>query len=122
MSLTNKQWAIVEWIRKDLIPAVVGETHASKHEIKDFDVSIKDHGIALVWIDFGRIGDEGTMASIFCREHFSFMVAKSGACRRLDSYKMYRGHPARTHFKARTAKEASAIKKLRREAKKGQTT
>lgn len=118
MDLTEKQWAIVEWLRLKLIPAVVGETYAVKNEVKRLDLREGHRGDVLIVVEIGRIHDEGTAAAILCREVFHYNITKRGACRRLDSHVLYKGHPSHTYYKARTKTEAKAIAKIRREARR----
>ena len=117
-SLTRQQSLVVEWVRARLIAAVVGEAHAAGQEIKRFEVKgCEGTKHVLVSIDFGRIGDEGTMAAILCRYYFAWMIGPRGGCRRIDSKVSWEGHPSTTHFKPKDDKQAALIRKFRRESK-----
>lgn len=50
------------------------------HEIKQFEVTDLDK-VVMVFIEVGLIGDEGTMASILCRNTAMFNIGQRGALR-----------------------------------------
>jgi hypothetical protein len=120
MSLTNKQWAVIDWVRTQLISAAVGPDYAGRQEIKAFDVRVLEgrQPYAIVSIEFGSKTDEGTAAAIFCRQSFMWIVGPKGGCKRLDSKTQWVGHPGSTYFKAKTAADSKALRKLRAERKK----
>lgn len=48
------------------------------HEVKRFEISRTDYGQVMVVAEFGRKEDEGTMASVFCRERGQFFIGSHG--------------------------------------------
>ena len=129
-NLSPAQTKIVAWLRDSLITENVGKEYATKSEIKTLetlrfadDVDEEGtHGSVLVRVCFGRVNDEGTAAEIYCRTQYAFMITKRGACTRIDSETLWKGHPSRTWFMPTTKKEglerAAARRKETLERKK----
>ena len=51
---------------------------AKEHEFKRLEVKKLAYGALSVATDVGRIGDEGTYASLLCRQHRHFFIGKAG--------------------------------------------
>lgn len=77
MTLTQRQQDRINFFRSNLIARRVGEAHAAKYEFKRFEVEERD-GLCFLKIEIGRIGDEGTMASVLARDYRLIMIGKRG--------------------------------------------
>ena len=53
--------------------------HPETKEIKEKKIEDLGHCISMV-IEVGQIGDEGTMAAIFCRQRAHIFIGKKGGC------------------------------------------
>lgn len=54
--------------------------HPENKEIKTKDIEELEGGIVSVVIEVGRIGDEGTLAAVFCRQSAHIFIGPRGGC------------------------------------------
>jgi hypothetical protein len=54
-------------------------------EIKQFEVEAAEDGGCFVLVETGRVGDEGTLAAIFCREYRHAHIGKRGGFHLLNA-------------------------------------
>lgn len=74
--MTKAQERAVKFLRRD---AAANLLFNEKHEFKEFDVKETDGGTLMVAIEAGYVGDEGTWASVFCRDRCIVFVGVRGA-------------------------------------------
>lgn len=75
--MTREQEIKVKEIEKIMI-GLVG--HPETKEIKEEKIEELNHGQVLMVIEVGNIGDEGTMASIICRDRDHVFIGPKGGC------------------------------------------
>ena len=54
--------------------------HSSEYEIKEWKVEENEFFVSVV-VEVGMIGDEGTMASIICRDRLQVFIGKRGGAK-----------------------------------------
>lgn len=54
-------------------------------EFKQFTVTPSNHGTIYVVVEVGGVGDEGTAAALFCREHRHIAVGRRGGLHLLNA-------------------------------------
>ncbi|MCR5295137.1 MAG: hypothetical protein K6E30_08230 [Lachnospiraceae bacterium] len=65
-------------------------THCNKYEFKEFTVSENEYFVSVV-VEIGMIGDEGTMAEIYCRDRAHLFIGPRGGITYPVSKKMKDG-------------------------------
>ena len=71
--MTRLQEKAIEKIRK----LVERELYSDDYEIKQWDISENEYFVALV-VEYGLKNDEGTLASIFARDHAQLFIGPRG--------------------------------------------
>lgn len=53
--------------------------YSSSYEVKELEVTTSEvWKDVLVSIEIGRVGDEGTLAELICRDHYQFFIGPRG--------------------------------------------
>lgn len=83
--MTEQQAKTIEHIRESVLRRRYGHTQAS-YEIKQFEIStLPDCDLVFLVVETGLKGDEGTMASVLCRDHRHIKIGVRGGCELLNS-------------------------------------
>jgi hypothetical protein len=86
--LTAKQAKIVAHIKAEILNARYGRT-AGSYEIKRFEVTLPREGsdLAFLIVETGMRNDEGTLASMLCRDRRHVMIGPNGGTELLNAKK-----------------------------------
>lgn len=89
--LTDAQKASIEWIHKEIIEHHTYGDPNSK-EFKRFELTTYGKGRnAYLITEFGLVGDEDTLASVFCRDYRNFEIRKTGKVTLMNTAKLVKG-------------------------------
>ncbi len=83
--MTPTQQKLINHFEKNLVSEIYSEKFAHNYEIKEFEVKKNYGGTQMVVMEVGRIGDEGTAASIFCRDRKIIFIGKRGGVKAYNS-------------------------------------
>ena len=71
------------------LPDAIFRAHAygdsSKYEVKKHEVEDSGHGTIFLTFEMGRIGDEGTLAEAFARDHRHIAIGRRGGLELLNA-------------------------------------
>lgn len=86
--LTAKQAKIVAHIKAEILNVKHGCT-AGSYEIKRFEVTLprEDSDLAFLFVETGMRNDEGTLASMLCRDRRHIMIGPNGGTELLNPKK-----------------------------------
>ena len=98
--LTAAQKVSIKWIHDEIISHhSLGDPEG--HEFKRFEVvSFGPGRSAFLVSEYGMVGDEDTMASIFCRDYRNFEVKKFGKVILSNTAKIVKGEKVLAKVKA----------------------
>ncbi len=86
--LTAKQAKAIEYIKAKILDANYGHT-ATSYEIKKFEITLpqENNDQAYLMVETGMKNDEGTLASMLCRDHRLIAVGQNGGTELLNPKK-----------------------------------
>ena len=82
--MTDKQREMVDWLREQIL-FHDGLRNTDEHEYKSFDINTEYSSFVAVSTVVGQKGDEGTMASVFCRTRRNITVGPRGGMTLLNT-------------------------------------
>lgn len=90
--LTQAQQKALHWLKRELMYHQAGGRIGTqdRYEFKQWDVTVLPTGTAFLVSEIGLKGDEGTAASIFCRDHRHIAIGPRGGMRLVNAR-----HPSR---------------------------
>lgn len=79
--MTKLQQNTIEQIKK-AIPRFDFYGHPESYEIKKWEVvdEQEEWGRVIVYVETGRVNDEGTLAEAICRKHRQIFIGRRGGC------------------------------------------
>ena len=88
--LTPSQKKTLDQFRKEIEKEMISDNVT--YEFKKWEISTGYGGMIYVVSEYGLVDDEGTMASVFARDHRHVVIGKRGAIKLLNPKKKTNAH------------------------------